>query len=60
MPGIMSDDHQLLSIHRNIPVRKLKKRIGYRPHFDVTIFHHSVAIFGGKFNREVNISGNDR
>ena len=58
MPAIMSEDHQLLSIHRKIPVRKLKKRIGYRPHSDVTIFHHPVAIFGGMFKREVNIIGN--
>ena len=39
-------------------MRKLKKRIGYRPHSDVTRFHHPVAILGGKFKREVNISGN--
>ena len=34
----------------------MNRRFG--PILDVTIFHHPVAIFGGKLREKVNISGN--
>lgn len=37
---------------------ELKKRIGYRAQFDVSILHHPVAVFLGEFERKLNIGRN--